>query len=124
ARSALRVDESELEQREHQRGGAVGLPEDQRLSALVRARSGREARAIARHERARGWTVLQLRCDAAVLDALGWRREVRTTDNRPRMSSILSALLSVLSLAWVLVVISPQTYRPLMLLLGVWAIIR
>jgi TRAP transporter 4TM/12TM fusion protein len=32
--------------------------------------------------------------------------------------------LSVLSLAWVLVVISPQTYRPLMLLLGVWAIIR
>lgn len=40
------------------------------------------------------------------------------------MSSILSTLLSLLSLAWVLIVISPQVYRPLMLLLGVWAIIR
>ena len=40
------------------------------------------------------------------------------------MSLVLSALLSLLSLAWVLVVISPQVYRPLMLLVGVWAIVR
>jgi TRAP transporter 4TM/12TM fusion protein len=40
------------------------------------------------------------------------------------MPVILSLLLSVLSLAWVLVVISPQVYRPLMLLIGAWAIIR
>lgn len=39
-------------------------------------------------------------------------------------SSVLAFLLSVLSLAWVLTVISPQTYRPLMLLLGVWATLR
>ena len=36
-------------------------------------------------------------------------------------SSVLAFLLSALSLAWVLTVISPQTYRPLMLLVGVWA---
>ena len=40
------------------------------------------------------------------------------------MSLVLTTLLSVLSLAWVLIVISPQVYRPLMLMLGVWAIIR
>jgi TRAP transporter 4TM/12TM fusion protein len=39
-------------------------------------------------------------------------------------ASALSFLLSLLSLAWVLTVISPQTYRPLMLLIGVWATIR
>ena len=39
-------------------------------------------------------------------------------------ASALSFLLSVLSLAWVLTVISPQTYRPLMLLVGVWATLR
>jgi TRAP transporter 4TM/12TM fusion protein len=39
-------------------------------------------------------------------------------------ASILSFLLSALSLAWVLTVISPQTYRPLMLLVGVWATLR
>ncbi|MEO6222942.1 MAG: TRAP transporter fused permease subunit [Vicinamibacterales bacterium] len=39
-------------------------------------------------------------------------------------SAALSFLLSVLSLAWVLTVISPQTYRPLMLLVGVWATLR
>jgi TRAP transporter 4TM/12TM fusion protein len=37
---------------------------------------------------------------------------------------VLSVLLSVLALSWVLVVISPQTYRPLMLLVGAWAIFR
>lgn len=39
-------------------------------------------------------------------------------------SSALAFLLSALSLAWVLTVISPQTYRPLMLLVGVWATLR
>jgi TRAP transporter 4TM/12TM fusion protein len=39
-------------------------------------------------------------------------------------SSALAFLLSALSLAWVLTVISPQTYRPLMLLVGVWATFR
>jgi TRAP transporter 4TM/12TM fusion protein len=39
-------------------------------------------------------------------------------------ASAFCLLLSALSLAWVLVVISPQTYRPLMLLLGVWATFR
>ena len=39
-------------------------------------------------------------------------------------SSALAFLLSALSLAWVLVVISPQTFRPLMLLVGVWATFR
>ena len=37
---------------------------------------------------------------------------------------VFCLILSVLSLAWVLIVISPQTYRPLMLLIGVWATIR
>ena len=40
------------------------------------------------------------------------------------MSPALSTLLSVLAFVWVLVVISPQTYRPLMLLITVWAIVR
>ena len=40
------------------------------------------------------------------------------------MTSVFCFLLSALSLAWVMVVISPQTYRPLMLLIGVWAIFR
>src|SRR5688572_2297609 len=40
------------------------------------------------------------------------------------MPSVLSGLLSLLSLAWVLFVISPQVYRPLILLVGVWAIVR
>jgi TRAP transporter 4TM/12TM fusion protein len=40
------------------------------------------------------------------------------------MPLILSTLLSVLSLAWVLFVIPPHVYRPLMLLVGVWGIIR
>ena len=40
------------------------------------------------------------------------------------MSSAFTFLLSALSLAWVLIVISPQVYRPLMLLIGVWAIFR
>ena len=39
-------------------------------------------------------------------------------------STALAFLLSALSLAWVLVVISPQTFRPLMLLVGVWATFR
>jgi TRAP transporter 4TM/12TM fusion protein len=39
-------------------------------------------------------------------------------------ASALAFLLSALSLLWVLVVISPQTYRPLMLLVGVWASLR
>jgi len=37
---------------------------------------------------------------------------------------VLSFLLSAFALTWVLVVISPQTYRPLMLFVGVWAILR
>ena len=40
------------------------------------------------------------------------------------MSFVFTALLSALSLVWVLIVISPQVYRPLMLLIGVWATIR
>ena len=40
------------------------------------------------------------------------------------MTSVFCFLLSALSLTWVLVVISPQTFRPLMLLIGVWAIVR
>ncbi|MEZ5319948.1 MAG: TRAP transporter fused permease subunit [Vicinamibacterales bacterium] len=40
------------------------------------------------------------------------------------MPRVLCFLLSALSLVWVLVVISPQIYRPLMLLIGVWAILR
>ena len=40
------------------------------------------------------------------------------------MSFVFTALLSALSLIWVLVVISPQVYRPLMLLVGVWAVFR
>ncbi len=40
------------------------------------------------------------------------------------MSALFSFLLSALSLVWVLAVISPQVYRPLMLLLGTWAILR
>ena len=40
------------------------------------------------------------------------------------MSFVFTALLSALALIWVLVVISPQVYRPLMLLIGVWAILR
>jgi len=39
-------------------------------------------------------------------------------------ASALAFLLSALSLAWVLFVIPPQTYRPLMLLVGVWATLR
>jgi len=39
-------------------------------------------------------------------------------------ASVLAFLLSALSLAWVLFVIPPQTYRPLMLLVGVWATLR
>lgn len=39
-------------------------------------------------------------------------------------ASALAFLLSALSLAWVLATISPQTYRPLMLLVGVWATLR
>ena len=40
------------------------------------------------------------------------------------MSSAFTFLLSALSIAWVLIVISPQVYRPIMLLIGVWAIFR
>jgi len=40
------------------------------------------------------------------------------------VSFVFTLLLSALSLAWVLFVISPQIYRPVMLLIGVWAIIR
>ena len=40
------------------------------------------------------------------------------------MAAVFCFLLSALSLVWVLFVISPQVYRPLMLLLGVWAIFR
>lgn len=37
---------------------------------------------------------------------------------------MLAGLLSALSLLWVLIVISPYTYRPLMVLVGVWATFR
>ena len=40
------------------------------------------------------------------------------------VANVFCFLLSALSLVWVLVVISPQVYRPLMLLLGVWATMR
>jgi TRAP transporter 4TM/12TM fusion protein len=39
-------------------------------------------------------------------------------------ASVLAFLLSALSVLWVLIIISPQTYRPLMLLVGVWASLR
>ena len=42
----------------------------------------------------------------------------------PSSAAALSFLLSALSLVWVLATISPQTYRPLMLLVGVWATFR
>jgi TRAP transporter 4TM/12TM fusion protein len=42
----------------------------------------------------------------------------------PSSAAVLAFLLSALSLTWVLTVISPQTYRPLMLLIGVWATLR
>ena len=38
--------------------------------------------------------------------------------------AVLSGLLSLLALLWVLIVISPYTYRPLMVLVGVWATFR
>jgi TRAP transporter 4TM/12TM fusion protein len=44
--------------------------------------------------------------------------------SRFRSESVLAFLLSALSVLWVLTVISPQTYRPLMLLIGVWASLR
>lgn len=47
-----------------------------------------------------------------------------TRANLPSSAASLSFLLSALSLVWVLTVISPQTYRPLMLLVGVWATLR
>ena len=40
------------------------------------------------------------------------------------MAGVFCFLLSALALVWVLVVISPQVYRPLMLLIGVWATMR
>jgi TRAP transporter 4TM/12TM fusion protein len=40
------------------------------------------------------------------------------------VASLFCFLLSALSVAWVLVVISPQVYRPLMLLIGIWATFR
>jgi TRAP transporter 4TM/12TM fusion protein len=40
------------------------------------------------------------------------------------VSTLFCFLLSALSIVWVLTVISPQVYRPLMLLIGVWATIR
>ena len=40
------------------------------------------------------------------------------------MARPLCLLLGVLALVWVIFVISPQTYRPLMLLVGVWATFR
>ncbi len=46
------------------------------------------------------------------------------TARPPSSAAVLAFLLSALSLAWVLTVISPQTYRPLMLLIGVWATLR
>ncbi|MBM3750386.1 MAG: TRAP transporter fused permease subunit [Acidimicrobiia bacterium] len=39
-------------------------------------------------------------------------------------ATVLAFLLSALSVLWVLMTISPQTYRPLMLLVGVWASLR
>jgi TRAP transporter 4TM/12TM fusion protein len=46
------------------------------------------------------------------------------TSRLPSSAAVLAFLLSALSLTWVLTVISPQTYRPLMLLIGVWATLR
>jgi len=40
------------------------------------------------------------------------------------LARVFTFLLSALSLVWVLTVISPQVYRPLMLLVGVWATFR
>ena len=40
------------------------------------------------------------------------------------MSAVFCFLLSALSLVWTVAIISPQVYRPLMLLIGVWAILR
>ena len=40
------------------------------------------------------------------------------------MSRVFTLQLSGLALVWTLTVISPQVYRPLMLLVGVWAILR
>jgi TRAP transporter 4TM/12TM fusion protein len=40
------------------------------------------------------------------------------------LARVFCFLLSALSLVWVLTVISPQVYRPLMLLIGVWATFR
>ena len=40
------------------------------------------------------------------------------------MSVVFSTLLSALALMWVLIIISPQVFRPLMLLVGAWAILR
>ena len=40
------------------------------------------------------------------------------------MSAVFCFLLSALSLVWTVAIISPQVYRPLMLLVGVWAILR
>ena len=40
------------------------------------------------------------------------------------MSAVFCFLLSALSLIWTVAIISPQVYRPLMLLIGVWAILR
>jgi TRAP transporter 4TM/12TM fusion protein len=40
------------------------------------------------------------------------------------VSRVFTLLLSGLALVWTLAVISPQVYRPLMLLIGVWAILR
>jgi TRAP transporter 4TM/12TM fusion protein len=40
------------------------------------------------------------------------------------VAGVFCFLLSALALVWVLVVISPQVYRPLMLLIGVWATMR
>jgi TRAP transporter 4TM/12TM fusion protein len=41
-----------------------------------------------------------------------------------RVSAVFCFLLSALSLIWTVAIISPQVYRPLMLLVGVWAIVR
>jgi TRAP transporter 4TM/12TM fusion protein len=40
------------------------------------------------------------------------------------VSAVFCFLLSALSLVWTVAIISPQVYRPLMLLIGVWAILR
>jgi TRAP transporter 4TM/12TM fusion protein len=40
------------------------------------------------------------------------------------VSAVFCFLLSALSLVWTVAIISPQVYRPLMLLVGVWAILR